>query len=50
MHNNFKTLKKLLTRQPGAKADIASPAALWRAVNARGPKATQEFRELAKVD
>ncbi|QJP51642.1 hypothetical protein HKJ32_06400 [Xylella fastidiosa subsp. multiplex] len=47
-YNNFKTLEKLLTRQPGAKADIA-PAALWSAVNARGPKATQEFRELAKV-
>ncbi|HHW4672273.1 MAG TPA: hypothetical protein ACQGQF_00260 [Xylella fastidiosa subsp. pauca] len=47
-YNNFKTLEKLLTRQPGAKADIA-PAALWSAVNARGPKATQELRELAKV-
>lgn len=47
-YNNFKTLEKLLTRQPGARADIA-PAALWSAVNARGPKATQEFRELAKV-
>ncbi|MCP8324968.1 hypothetical protein [Xylella fastidiosa] len=47
-YNNFKTLEKLLTRQPGAKADIA-PAALWSAVNARGPKATQELRDLAKV-
>ncbi|HHW4669385.1 MAG TPA: hypothetical protein ACQGQJ_07295 [Xylella fastidiosa subsp. multiplex] len=47
-YNNFKTLEKLLTRQPGARADIA-PAALWSAVNARGPKATQELRDLAKV-
>lgn len=47
-YNNFKTLQKLLTRPAGAKADI-SPAALWSAVNARGPKATKEFRDLAKV-
>lgn len=47
-YGNFKTLQKLLTRPAGAKADI-SPAALWGAVNARGPKATQEFRDLAKV-
>ena len=47
-YNNFMTLKKLLKRPDGAKADI-SPFALWSAVNARGPKATQEFRDLAKV-
>ncbi len=47
-YNNFMTLKKLLKRPDGAKADI-SPFALWGAVNARGPKATQEFHDLAKV-
>ena len=47
-YNNFKTLKRLLTRPAGARADI-SPAALWGAVNARGPKATQEFHDLARV-
>ena len=47
-YNNFKTLEELLKRPAGAKADI-SPAALWAAVNRRGPKATAEFRALAKV-
>lgn len=47
-YNNFKTLDELLKRAAGANADI-SPAALWGAVNKRGPKATQEFRDLAKV-
>lgn len=46
--NNFKTLEKLLERVPGAKADV-SPSALWGAVNGRGPKATKEFRDLAKL-
>ncbi|KXB19970.1 hypothetical protein ADT30_08485 [Xylella fastidiosa] len=47
-YNNFKTLEKLLTRPAGARADI-TPAGLWSAVNARGPKATQDYRDLAKV-
>ncbi|MCH7233542.1 hypothetical protein LOK82_09235 [Xylella fastidiosa subsp. multiplex] len=47
-YNNFKTLEKLLTRPAGARADI-TPAGLWSAVNARGPKATQEYRDLAKI-
>jgi len=47
-YNNFKTLEKLLARAPGASADI-SPAQLWGAVNQRGPRATQEFRDLARV-
>lgn len=47
-YNNFKTLEKLLTRPAGARADI-TPAGLWSAVNARGPQATQEYRDLAKI-
>lgn len=47
-YNNFKTLQELLKRPAGASADV-SPAALWAAVNKRGPKATKEYRELAKV-
>lgn len=47
-YNNFKTLEKLLSQQAGASADVG-PARLWAAVNARGPKATKEFRDLARV-
>ncbi len=47
-YRNFKVLEKLLARAPGAAADI-SPAQLWGAVNQRGPRATQEYRDLARV-
>ena len=47
-YNNFKTLEKLLSRAPGAAGDV-SPAQLWAAVNQRGPRATQEYRDLARV-
>jgi len=47
-YRNFRVLDKLMARKDGAVADI-SPAALWSAVNQRGPKATQTMRELAKV-
>lgn len=47
-YRNFRVLDKLMARKDGAVADI-SPAALWSAVNQRGPKATRTMRELAKV-
>jgi hypothetical protein len=47
-YNNFKVVEKLAGRVAGAGGDL-SPAALWSQVNARGPKATPEMKELARL-
>ncbi|WP_419669927.1 hypothetical protein [Xylella fastidiosa] len=46
-YNNFKTLEKLLTRPAGARRYYTG--GIMERVNARGPKATQEYRDLAKI-